>query len=143
MRVFLDVNVLIAVLNKEFPRFDEAARVLSLAGRRPFRIFTSTVSLAITWYFVEKKSGRQKATEKFKLLLEHLEICPCGLEEIHNIKQFKGDIDFEDGLQVCSAISSECDVIVSFDGRDYYFSPLPCFTPKEFLINLNKKAAHN
>jgi predicted nucleic acid-binding protein len=141
MRIFLDANVLIAVLNKEYPRFDEAARLLSLAGKRPYQIYVSAVSLAIAWYFVERKSGKKLAAQKFDVLLKHIEVTPCGPTEIRRVSTFPPNIDWEDGLQVSSAESAGCNVIATFDLKDYYFSPIPYFTPKALLIEINKKAA--
>lgn len=143
MRIFVDANVLIAVLNKEYPLFDEAARVLSLAGKRPYQIYVSAVSLAIAWYFAEKKSGKKVAAQKFDVLLRHIEVAPCGPNEIQRLKSFPPNIDWEDGLQVSSAEAAGCKVIATFDIKDYYFSPIPYFTPKNLLLQLNKKAAHN
>nr|HMU04590.1 hypothetical protein [Saprospiraceae bacterium] len=73
-RVFIDVNVLVAVMNKEYPLFSDAARVLSLADRRDFDLFTSSICLAIGFYFAEKKSGTSLAKKKIKLLLDHIKV---------------------------------------------------------------------
>ena len=54
-RVFIDANVLVAVVNREYPIFSDAARVLSLADRSGYELFTSPVCLAIAFYFAEKK----------------------------------------------------------------------------------------
>ena len=49
MNVFLDANVLVSVLNKEYPLFGFNARILSLADDRRFKLFTSPVCLAIAF----------------------------------------------------------------------------------------------
>ena len=74
MKVFIDANVLIAVLNKEYPLFSHAARVLSLGARKDFTLVTSPLCLAISFYFAEKKSGTGLARTKIGLLVSHLEI---------------------------------------------------------------------
>ena len=70
MRIFLDANILVSVLNKEYPLFTYAARIISLADNKKFTVFTSPLCLAIAFYFVEKKSGTQLAKQKIKLLSE-------------------------------------------------------------------------
>ncbi len=55
MKVFVDANVLVSVLNKEYPLFTQSARILSLAGSKNFEIYTSPICLAIAFYFAEKK----------------------------------------------------------------------------------------
>ncbi len=57
MKVFLDANILVAVLNKEYPLFSSAARNLSLADNSRFDLCTSRLYLAIVFYFSGKKSG--------------------------------------------------------------------------------------
>lgn len=138
MRIFVDANVLVAVLNKEYPRFDEAARVLSLSGKKPYQIYVSAVSLAIAWYFAEKKSGSKLAAQKFEVLLKHIEVTPCGADEIKRMNSYMPGTDWEDGLQVSSAESAGCDVIATFDLKDYYFSPIPYLSPKNLLLKLNR-----
>ena len=46
IKPFLDANLLVAVLNKEYPAFTAAARVLSLAGQKGFVLYTSPLCLA-------------------------------------------------------------------------------------------------
>ena len=60
MNVFVDANILVTVLNKEFPRFAEAARFLSLANRPDFNLYTSPLAISIAYYFSTKKSNRSK-----------------------------------------------------------------------------------
>ncbi len=55
MRVFLDANVLVSVLNKEYPLFPNSSRILSLADKPGFELYTSPICLAIVFYFSEKK----------------------------------------------------------------------------------------
>ncbi len=64
MKVFVDANVLVSVLNKEYPLFTQSARILSLAGSKNFEIYTSPICLAIAFYFAEKKFKAVKAKEK-------------------------------------------------------------------------------
>lgn len=44
--------------------------------------------------------------------------------------------DFEDALQYHSALSAHCDVIVTRNTKDFYFSELTVSTPAQFLSSL-------
>ena len=55
MKIFLDANILVSVLNKEYPLFTYSARVLSLMDHPKFEVYTSPICLAIAFYFAEKK----------------------------------------------------------------------------------------
>jgi predicted nucleic acid-binding protein len=74
MKVFIDANILVTVLNKAYPLFPYAARVLSLAGHPRFTLYTSPLCLAIAFYFAEMKSGKSHARKKMTLLAEKLAI---------------------------------------------------------------------
>ena len=136
MRVFLDANVLVAVLNREYPHYDAAARSLSLADRDGFELLVSALSLGIAFYFSEKKSGRKEARRKMELLLEKLQVSPCGEAEARAAMLEKKADDFEDALQFESARSASSDVILSHNPADYHFSSIPVLRPEEFLMSL-------
>jgi len=57
MKIFLDANILVSVLNKEYPVFSYSSRVLSLADNTKFKVYTSPLCLAIAFYFAEKKTN--------------------------------------------------------------------------------------
>jgi predicted nucleic acid-binding protein len=133
MRIFLDANILVTVVNREYPRFTTCAKLLSLADEPGFSLFTSSLSLAITWYFAGKKSGEEVARKKIKLLLEHIQISPCGPEEVALAIQQPGQLDFEDVLQYQSAKSAKCQAIVSSNASDFFFSDIPVSDPDAFF----------
>ena len=66
MRIFLNANILVSVLNKEYPLFSYSARIVSLADNKKFTVFTSPICLAIAFSFAEKKSGTQTAKKRLK-----------------------------------------------------------------------------
>ena len=72
MRLFVDANILVATLNREYPLFTWSSRILSLQGRQNIELFTSPLCLAIAFYFSSKKSGEKIAREKIEMLLRHI-----------------------------------------------------------------------
>lgn len=140
MKVFLDANILVAVLNKEYPLYTYSARIMSLAGTPRYKIYTSPVCLAIAFYFAEKKSGSKLAKEKIKLICEHLDITEMGAVTVSKAIADKKVKDFEDGLEFYSAKSSNCEVIVTDDVKDYYFADIEVITPPAFFEKYMKSA---
>jgi predicted nucleic acid-binding protein len=98
MRLFLDANILVSVLNKEYPLFSYSARIVSLADNKKFSVHTSPICLAIAFYFAEKKSGTALAKRKIDLLANKLIITPIGKNEVLQSLQNKKVNDFEDGM---------------------------------------------
>lgn len=73
MRIFLDANILVSVLNKEYALFSITSRILSLSDRKNFVLYSSPICLAIAYYFAEKKSKSEKAKSKIKILCDHIQ----------------------------------------------------------------------
>jgi predicted nucleic acid-binding protein len=133
MKVFLDANVLVAVLNKEYPLFSYASRILSATDKMNFQVFTSPVCLAIAFYFAEKKSGATLAGKKIALLVSHIRIAPTNKEVVLKTLSNKKILDFEDGLEYYSALESGCHVIITEDRDDFHFSEIEVLSCSEFM----------
>jgi predicted nucleic acid-binding protein len=133
MKIFLDANILVSVLNNEYPLFTYTSRILSLIDNPKYEVYTSPLCLAITYYFVEKKSGNKLAMKKIKLLAEKIRIAGITAETIKQTIQNKKIHDFEDGMQYYSAVLSKCNCIITEDLADFYYSDLEVLTAKHFL----------
>src|SRR5579875_517564 len=134
MKVFVDANVLISVLNKEYPVFTHASRILSLGDKRNFEIFTSPICLAIAFYFAEKKYKSQKAKEKIQILSNHISIAEATTTSVQKALKNKSVLDFEDGLEYYAAVENGCDCIVTEDVDDFHFSQIEVLSCEDFFV---------
>jgi len=136
MKVFIDANILIATLNKEYPLFTWSSRLLSLHGNHSIQLFTSPLCLAISFYFASKKSGEKQAKQKIDLLCQHIGITLIDenitRQAITNPKVH----DFEDGMEYYSALNQKCDHIITENKEDFYFSEIKVLGCEEFLKSL-------
>lgn len=138
MRVFVDANIIVALLNKELPVFNYAARIFSLPKNR-VKLFTSPICLAIAFYFAEKKSGRKLALQKLGLLIEHIEIADSDKDAVQRTLSNKRIADFEDGLEYYAALKSACEVIITEDTSDFHFSEIQVFDAQQFLLHYTQQ----
>ncbi len=137
MKIFVDANVLVSVVNKELPLFHYSSRVLSVKELNSrYTVSTTPICLAICFYFAQKKCGEKKALEKLRILSEHLEILEVGKKEVALVNTNKQITDYEDGLQYYSAINAGCDAIITEDLDDFYYSQVPVYTSKNFILNI-------
>ena len=113
MKIFLDANVIVALVNKEYPVFSYASRILSLADHPQHTLFTSPVGLAIAYYFAEKKTSAQATNNKITILLEHIKIAENSKNAILKTLENKKILNFEDGLEYYFALENKCDCIVT------------------------------
>jgi|SRR5690554_2981136 len=132
MNVFLDANILVSVLNKEFPLFNYTSRILSLNPQK-FKLYTSPICLAIAFYFAEKKSGAKLAKTKIELLIQHIHIAEANREGVLLAAQNKAIEDFEDGLEYYAALHSHCSSILTENVKDFYFSEIEVLDAEGFL----------
>ncbi len=132
MRIFLDANILVSVLNKEYPLFSNSARILSLADNKNFEVFTSPLCLAIAFYFAEKKN-KKTAREKIGLLSKKISISPVGENAVLKTVNNPAIHDFEDGLEYYAAVDSKCKCIITEDTGDFYFSNIEVLDSRGFF----------
>ena len=136
MTIFLDANVLVAVVNKEYPLFSHAARIVSLAGQNGYDVYTSPICLAIAFYFAEKKSGTPLAKKKISLLAKNLKVAPnleSGVQQTISNPKIN---DFEDGLEYYAAVDAGCNIIVTEDTAGFWFSEIEVLDCEGFLNQL-------
>lgn len=133
MKIFIDANILVATLNREFPLYTWSARVLSLQDKNNIRIYTSPLCLAIAFYFAAKKSGEVVAKKKIDLLCRNLEITTLDSDITQKSLSNPKITDFEDGLDYYSAVNQGCEWIITEDREDFWFSELKVAGCEEFL----------
>lgn len=133
MKLFVDANVLIVVLNHQYPMFTHAARILSLADSPRYEVYTSPICLAIAFYFAEKKAGTRRAKEKIAILVQKLQITHSDKETVERAISNPAVHDFEDGLEYYSAVLSGCETIITEDTGDFYFADVPVYSCEAFI----------
>lgn len=134
MKLFLDANILVAILNKEYPVYTYAARILSLADNNSkIYIYTSPLCLSIAYYFATKKCSNQEALRKIYVLVNKIGITSVSEKEVLQAINNKKISDFEDGMVYYSALTKKCNYIITEDKDDYYFSEIPVYNSKQFF----------
>ena len=133
MKLFVDANILVSVVNKEYPLFSSTARIMSMAGQRGVQVYTTPVCLAIAFYFAEKKHRTEKAKEKISLLCQHIGIIPVTQDCVQQALDDQAVIDFEDGIQYYAALAQQCDYLITENIDDFYFSQMTVISSKAFL----------
>ncbi|MEQ9406040.1 MAG: PIN domain-containing protein [Cyclobacteriaceae bacterium] len=133
MKVFVDANVLISVLNKEYPVFTYSSRVLSLADSGKFKLYTTPLCLAISFYFSAKKSGEKQAKKKIGILMQKLSTLTIDKNAVDKALENPQIKDLEDGFQYYAALKEGCECIITEDENDFYFSKISVLKSEGFL----------
>ena len=133
MKTFLGTNILVAVLNKEYPVYTYAARVVNLTNNKKNLVYTTLICLATAFYFAEKKKWYCNGKTKIKLLIDNLLIAKVDSKEVIAAIESKKINDFEDGLEYYAAKNNNCQVIVTENKNDFYSYEMEVLGCKDFL----------
>ena len=137
MKLFLDTNVMLDFLGERDPFYMSAAKIATLADKRKLKIVVSAISYTTISYFLTKYDGLEKMKTKLRKFKVISEI--CELDALIIEKGLNSDFpDFEDSLQYYSALRTECDIIITRNGKDFKKSQIPVMTPDEFLNSIKK-----
>jgi len=140
MKVFLDANILVSVLNKEYPLFTYTSRILSLNDSTQFELFTSPICLAIAFYFSEKKYNYKTAKQKVAFLVDHISIAEATASSVRKALKNPKVNDFEDGLEYYAAEETNCNCIITEDINDFYFSDIEVLSSHDFFLKYMAKS---
>ena len=131
-RIFIDTNIILDLLGERDPFYEAAAKLASLADKGIISLIVSPISFATVNYFLSKFESPKIAKEKLRKLKILCEISIIDEQIIEKglNSNFK---DFEDSLQYFSALSSECEIIITRNTKDFQKSSLPVMTATQFL----------
>ena len=122
-------------LGERDPFYISAAKIATLADKRKLKIIVSALSYATISYFLTKYYGLEKTKDKLRKFKVISEICEIDALIIE--KGLNSDFsDFEDSLKYYSALRTECDILITRNGKDFKKSQIPVMTPAEFLNSI-------
>ena len=132
-RIFADINIVIDLLSRRKPFFEEAAEIFSLADKKQVELSVSSLTIANTGYTLLRQMDSNKAKSVLRKLRLILKILPLDDKIIGLALNDETFSDFEDGLQYFTAIEDEQEIIITRNLKDYKNSKLPAMTAKQFI----------
>lgn len=136
-RIYLDTNIVLDFLGERQPFHEASAKVLTLADRKKIKIFVSPITISTAYYVLAKFESNKVALDKirkFKLLCE-VSVMDSEVIDKAIISDFK---DFEDALQYFSALSTNCDLILTRNEKDFKSALIPILNCESYLQTLKK-----
>ena len=110
MKVMLDLNVLLDVVQRREPFYAASATVLSQAVEEPGTSCLPGHALTTLHYIVTKYAGREPANTLVDWVLAHLEIVPQDRAQFVRARNLRFD-DFEDAALASAAEAAGCKLI--------------------------------
>ena len=134
-RIFLDTDVILDLLAERVPFFDSIAKLATLVDQKKLTLIVSPLSFTTVEYVLNKFESSESGLNKlrrFKIICEVCEVNEVTIEKELN-SSFK---DFEDAVQYFAAIQSNCEIIITRNGKDFKSSTMPTMTAEEYLSSI-------
>lgn len=123
------------LLGEREPFYDSIAKIATLVDKGKITMVASALSYATVSYFLVKFENQEKAKDKLRKFKIISKI--CDLDEVIIEKGLNSNFtDFEDSLQYFSALKSDCDILITRNGKDFKDSQIPIMTADEYLTSI-------
>lgn len=135
-KLFIDTNIIIDLLSKREPFFNESANLFSLADKNKIEVSVSALTIANTSYILLRQMESAKAKAVLRKLRLIVKILPLNDKIVGLALNDDSFSDFEDGLQYFTALENNLELIITRNLKDFKNSKLPTMTAKQFLETL-------
>lgn len=132
MKVFLDANIIIDVVQNRSDFLEQSSKVLQSGLEGFVDLCASDVTFTTVSYYARKQRTTEQLYEVMQSLRDFIDVVPTGRIAIDWALQRKAK-DFEDSVQYYAALRAGADYIVSRNVRDYPFDDIPVVTPQDFF----------
>ena len=136
MKIVVDTNVIIDILCKREPFFEDSYNALNKCIDN-HTLIVSASAITDIFYIVRKYIGSEKAKECIRNLLDLIKISDTRGADIE--KALSSDVsDFEDAVVSAIAERQKAKYILTRNTKDFEKSKILSITPHDYL-NINKR----
>jgi predicted nucleic acid-binding protein len=135
--ILIDLNILLDVLQKREPFYETSAGLLATVETGRVEGYIAAHSITTLFYLIQKGRSASDARAMITNLLQLLKILPVDqgtIEQALNLDYR----DFEDAVQMISAVQNKMDYLVTRNTKDYQPALLPVVQPVDFLSMLSE-----
>lgn len=134
-KVLIDSDILLDSFSGRLPFAESADMLLSLCNLGRVKGYVTPVIISNIYYILRKVGSHQKVTTKLRELLTIVDVLEMRKETILTALNSKFT-DFDDALQHFSAKNStQVDIIITRNVKDYKYGTLPVVTPKGYIAS--------
>ena len=132
LKVLIDLNLILDVLQKREPFYAASARVLACAETGMVEGIVAAHTLTTLFYLVARDQSAARARIALTELLQFLSVASVGHATIEQALNLPYG-DFEDAVQMMAAVQADAQYLVTRNVQDYKAGPLPALQPAELL----------
>ena len=131
----IDLNILLDVLQKREPFYDTSANLLAAVETGRVGGYVAAHSITTLFYLIRKDRGMAEAKAVITNLLQFLKIASVDQVTIEQALNLEYP-DFEDAVQMMSAVQCKVNCLVTRNVKDYQPALLPVMQPVDYLASL-------
>lgn len=132
MKLLIDANIILDVLQKREPHYRYSAIIWKLCETRKVTGYVSVLTFMNMVYILRKELSPEKIEETYKALSLIFTFEDLTVEDVKNAL-LKRQKDFEDAVQIETAERVNADFIITRNVKDFMKSSIPAYTPLEFM----------
>ena len=139
-KLFLDTNVVVDLLGEREEFYQSIAKIATLADKGRLYLVVSALTYSTVYYLISRFEDKEIVKDKirkFKVIAETSDLTNKVIDKGLSSKF----VDFEDSLQYYCALNSDCNILITRNGKDFKESEIPVMSPNEYLKSLNNKLA--
>jgi predicted nucleic acid-binding protein len=133
--ILIDLNIILDVLQKREPFYKASAGILAAVETLRIQGYMAAHSLTTLFYLVQKDKSSAEARATITNLLQFIQVAPVDQSTIEQALNLDYR-DFEDAVQMISAVQCKVDCLVTRNVKDYQPALLPVVKPVDFLSTL-------
>lgn len=133
MKLLIDTNIVLDILLKREPFYQNAVEVMNLAQYDDVQEYVSASTITDVYYIAYKQiKDRELVLDLIKRLLLIVSVAAVSEQEIRNALKV-GWKDFEDAVQYSIALLSDMDGLVTRNPKDYERADINIWFPEQIL----------
>ena len=132
MKLLIDGNILLDVLQKREPYYEDSAKIWKMCETDLVQGYVSALTFANLVYVMRKELDAEKINEVLKKLSLIFTFEDLNVADINAAADMQWN-DFEDAIQAATARRIHANHIITRNVRDFTKSEVVAFTPAEFL----------
>jgi predicted nucleic acid-binding protein len=137
IHALLDTNVVLGALLDRTPWNIQANAIWQAQLDKQFVAYVTATTLTDIFYISRRYGGLEKAWRLVHAVLNQLSVISVGPRELQLATRLAGS-DFEDNLQIASAMLMQLDVIVTRNLSGFSVDDVQILTPQQMLLRLSE-----
>ena len=135
MRLLVDANILIDVLQKRIPHYEYSAQIWNLCAKRKVEGVVSSLTFANIVYVMRRRLDAETICQIAEMLTQVFAFADFTKNDMQAAAQLRWS-DYEDAIQAVTAKRIKADYIITRNEKDFLNSPIPLSTPEDFCLHI-------